>query len=73
MIVILKTYSEEEEKSSLQEIKDTVSGITDSISDSVEQVKEYLPTMPESRFQKIVNQYRKWWEKRKKSKEKEQS
>jgi len=73
MIVILKTYSEEEEKSSLQEIKDTVSGITDSISDSVEQVKEYLPTMPESRFQKIVNQYRKWWERRKKSKEKEQS
>jgi hypothetical protein len=73
MIVLLKTYSEEEEKSSLQEIKDTVSGITDSISDSVEQVKEYLPTMPEGRFQKVVNQYRKWWEKRKKSKEKEQS
>ena len=71
MIVLLKTYSEEEEKSSLQEIKDTFSGITDSISDSVEQVKEYLPTMPESKFQKIVNQYRKWWEKRKKSKEKE--
>ena len=71
MIVLLKTYSEEEEKSSLQEIKDTVSGITDSISDSVEQVKEYLPTMPEGRFQKVVNQYRKWWEKRKKSKEKE--
>lgn len=72
MIVLLKTYSEEEEKSSLQEIKDTVSGITDSISDSVDQVKEYLPTMPESKFQKIVNQYRKWWEKRKKSKEKEE-
>lgn len=71
MIVLLKTYSEEEEKSSFQEIKDTVSGITDSISDSVDQVKEYLPAMPEGRFQKIVNQYRKWWEKRKKSKEKE--
>lgn len=71
MIVILKTYSDEEEKSSLQGIKNTVSDFIEPISDSVEQVKEYLPTMPEGRFQKVVNQYKKWWEKRKKSKEKE--
>lgn len=71
MIVILKTYSEEEDKSTLQEIKDTVSDFIDPISNSVDQVKEYLPTMPEGRFQKVVNQYKKWWEKRKKSKEKE--
>lgn len=71
MIVLLKTYSEEGEKSSFQEIKDTVSDFIEPISDSVDQVKEYLPTMPEGRFQKVVNQYRKWWEKRKKSKEKE--
>jgi hypothetical protein len=54
-------YSEEG-KSTVQEIKDTVTDFIEPISDSVEYVQEH---MPDTRFKKIVNQYRKWIDKRK--------
>lgn len=61
MIVFLKMYSEEG-KSTVQEIKDTVTDFIEPITDSVEYVQEH---MPDTRFKKIVNQYRKWIDKRK--------
>lgn len=73
MIIILKTYSEEE-KTPIQEIKDTVSDlIINPVTNSVDQVKEYLPDVPESRFRKVVNQYRNWWKRSRKQNEDKKS
>lgn len=58
MIIILKTYSENNEKTPLQEFTNTVSNVAEPISESV---KEYLPEMHDSRFRKVVNQYWNWW------------
>lgn len=69
MIVILKTYSEEE-KNPLQEITDTVSNIAEPISESV---KEYLPEIHDSRFRKVINQYRNWWKRSRKQNEDKKS
>lgn len=69
MIVYFKTYSESEEKSTLQGIKDTASEAVNSVMNTVEGIEEKIPKMPETRFRKIVNQYKNWWNRTKSKKE----
>lgn len=66
MIVYFKTYSEGDEKSTFQEIKDTASGVVNSVMNSAEGIEEKIPKMPETRFRKIINQYKNWWKRSKK-------
>jgi len=68
MIVLLKTYSDEWSCRSGIDVSDLLESTKDTVLDTAEYVQNHLP---EGRFQKVVNQYKKWWEKRKKSKEKE--
>lgn len=63
MIIKLKRYSDEWSCRSGLDVNDLLESTKDTVLDTAEYVQDHLP---ETRFRKVVNQYKNWWKRSKK-------